>query len=152
MNAHQFHSTLRDFLQRVPTLCLATVDDDHNAHAANLNFVADDDLHIYWVSHPDSAHTRHHLARPRVAIAAYVPFEQPNDIRGLQAHGHVAPIDDKDFKEVFRLFREKFPYAIGFEEHIRNEQFYRFTPTWVRWIDNSINFGFKVESEWPMKI
>jgi len=152
MDGKHLHKTLLAFFQDASTLSLATVDDDGAPHAANVNFVADEDLNLYWVSHPDAAHSRHIAARPHVAITAYVPFDKPSEIRGLQAHGDAAPIAKDEFNRVFELFCQRFTYAVSFERRIREEQFYRMTPTWVRWIDHAVNFGFKVESDWPKEI
>ncbi|MBI1368452.1 MAG: hypothetical protein GC162_07330 [Planctomycetes bacterium] len=149
MQPYDLPDTLRDFFATVSTLSLATVDDAHKPHAANLNFVADADVNLYWVSHPDSAHSRHLSARPDAAISTYADFTAPSEIRGLQMHGRVEPIDPADFDRVLALFLDRFPYAVQLVDRIRREQFYVLRPTWVRWIDNSINFGFKIETHWP---
>lgn len=141
--------TLRTFYAEVATLCLATVDDAGLPHAANVNFVADDRLDLLFISHADSAHARHIASRPVVAAAAYAPFEHPGRIRGVQIHGLCKPIGLSEFNDVFDLFCRRMPYARAFEQRARSEQFYRLTPTWVRWIDNRVSFGHKVESSWP---
>lgn len=138
------------FLETVPTIGLATVDGEGRPHAANVNFVSDDDLNLYFLSNPASAHSRHVAARERVAATAYSGFTRPDEIRGVQLHGTCELLDESRFDEVWAAFLGKFPYAEGFADLVREEErFYVLRTDWVRWIDNSVSFGFKLESDWP---
>jgi len=152
MRIDELPGVLKTFLHEVPTLGLATVDDSGRPHAANVNFCADEELNLFFLSSPDSAHARHVAARPQVAATAYAPFERPDQIRGVQVHGTCAVLPDSEFDATWALFRARFPYAAQFERRAREEEsFYRFRPDWVRWIDNSVHFGFKVASAWPVR-
>ena len=144
----QLPDILRAFLADASTLGLATTDADGKPHAANLNFVEDADLNLFWVSNPESAHSRHVAARPDTAVTVYTPFERPDRIRGLQLHGRCEAVDD--FDTAWARFCAKFPYATAFEAAAREETFYRFTPSWLRWIDNTVRFRFRMETEWPL--
>lgn len=136
-----------EILADAPTLALATVDDAGNPHAANVNFYADDALNLYWISHPDSAHSQHIAARPTIASVAYPLFEGPSEIRGVQLHGTATVLPPEDFDTHWPAFITKFPFAEKFESRARSECFYRLTPTWLRVIDNRRGFGFKLEAE-----
>jgi len=149
MSLESIHDTLRRLFAAVPTMSIATVDDAGRPHAANVNFVADTQVNLYFVSHPDSAHSRHLAAHPHVAATAYAPFTSPAEIRGVQLHGTCAPIHRDYFNAVWTLFCRRFEYARQFEEHVRREQFYCLVPTWVRYIDNARGFGAKIETDWP---
>ena len=46
------------------TASLATVDDDGRPHAANIQYVHDERLRLYFVSSEDAAHSQHAAARP----------------------------------------------------------------------------------------
>jgi len=149
MSDDQIQPILRDLLTRVPTMALATVDEHGKPHACNLNFVADDACNLYYVSHPDVAHSRHIAERPDVAGAVYPQFNGPAEIRGAQFHGVCRASDPADFDTIWPMYLAKFPYATQFEERVRAERFYCVSPTWFRTIDNSVHFGFRVESDWP---
>ena len=141
---------LRDFFAEVPTLTLATVDDDNHPHAANLNFVADRKLNLLFVSKPGSEHCLHLAKRPDVAVTAYAPFTSPRTIRGIQLRGTCEALDPALFDARWRLFVSKHTAAAAFEAMVRREEaFFRIRPRWIRWIDNSVRFGFKAETNWP---
>ena len=141
---------LRDFCAEVPTLSLATVDDQQRPHAANLNFVADRDLNLLFVSKPTSKHCLHLIRRPDVAVTAYAPFRSPRQIRGIQLRGTCKPLDPALFDARWRLFVSKHTAAAAFEALVRREEaFFVVRPRWIRWIDNSVSFGFRAETDWP---
>ena len=142
---------LRAFLAEVPTLSLATVDEAGRPHAANVNFVADADLNLHFLSRADSAHARHVAARPDAAVTAYAPFRTAEEIRGVQMHGVCARVGDAAFEGLWRTYVAKHAIAAQFEAMAREqESWFRFTPRWVRWIDNGVRFGFKLASDWPV--
>ncbi|MEX2672626.1 MAG: pyridoxamine 5'-phosphate oxidase family protein [Phycisphaeraceae bacterium] len=140
---------LRRLLEQATTLSLATVDAADQPHAANVNFVGDEQLNLYWLSSPDSAHSQHLAGHPRVAATAYPPFADPAEIRGVQLHGHAVLVSADRFELLWTRFCEKFPYATGMEERARSQRFYQLTPHWARLIDNSVRFGFK--QEWQLR-
>jgi uncharacterized protein YhbP (UPF0306 family) len=140
---------LRALLAEASTLALATVDPAGHPHAANLNFVADERASLYFISHPDSDHSRHVAADPRIAAALYPPFSALNQIRGVQLRGDCRLTDLADFDRIWSLYVAKFPYGASLEQRARAERFYVVHPNWVRVIDNSVRFGFKIEANWP---
>ncbi|NBB83149.1 MAG: hypothetical protein GVY28_07055 [Alphaproteobacteria bacterium] len=150
MNKIELARTLGAFLGEQPTLSLATVDEAGFAHAANVYFAPDGDLNLYFVSHPSSAHSRHMERHSHVAATVYEPVSMWQRIRGVQLHGHAMPIDPGDFAPVWKIYLEKFPHIQEIESTVRAQQFYVIDPTWFRWIDNAVKFGFRIETEWPM--
>ena len=150
MTASDLQSTLRRFFTEAPTLSLATVDDAGHPHAANVNFTADDDLNLYFLSSPDSAHSRHIARCPQIAATCYAEFTDARDIRGAQLRGLCTATDPADFDAHWARFCAKFPYAAEYEAHARAERFYHIHPTWARWIDNRVHFGFKMEMDCPL--
>ena len=143
---------LRRFFGRVSTLGLATVDDEGGAHAVNVNFVADDELRLYFISDADSAHSKHIAARGEVGGSVYSPFWVPSGIKGVQFRGHCVAMAEEDFGVIWPDYCRRFPYAVLFEEVARGQVFHRIEMDWVRWIDNSAGFGFKVETDWPLPL
>lgn len=149
MPSNDITQTLRVFCASVATLGLATSDEQGRPYAANVNFACDDALSFYFVSHPSSAHSRHIARQPLIAATTYAPFTEPAEIRGIQLRGACTAVPDAEFDRVWEVFLRKFPYAARFEQRARSERFYRVTPSWVRYIDNSVRFGFKWETDWP---
>lgn len=149
MSSEKLLPILRGLFSRVSTMSLATVDDHGGPHACNVNYVADDACNLYFISHPDSAHSVHIAARPDVAGTVYAPFDKPSQILGVQFRGVCEATDPADFDRIWALYCGKFSYAPQLEERARAERFYRVSPTWFRTIDNSVHFGFRLESKWP---
>ena len=149
MNQRDLPRQLDRLLRRIPTLALATVDQAGLPHVANVNFVSDDELNIYFLSAPDSAHCQHIARRPRVAACGYPTFRLPHRIRGVQLYGRCRPCPDEQWPEHWRRFCRKFPYAMAYRRRARAERFYCLMPAWFRLIDNSVRFGFKLETDWP---
>lgn len=139
------------FLRHARTASLATVGEHGRAHAANVQFAHDEALHFYWVSSPRSLHSRNLAARPGVALTIYGHDDRPMNIHGLQLHGPAVLVSaELDRHRAWNAFVDKFADLAEnprFRELIESQQFYRFTPTWIRWIDNRRGFGFKVEAE-----
>lgn len=141
----QVRAAVQACFGRCATLSLATVDPAGKPHAANLYFVADEPLNLHFVSDPKSAHCRHLQARPDVAATIYEPVASWQEIRGVQLHGRAAPIADDHWDAVWRLYVDRFPNVADMEPLVRKQRFYRISPTWLRWIDNTVRFGFKRE-------
>lgn len=145
MSERRMRDAVGGCFARCSTLSLATVAADGSPHAANLYFAADDELNLYFVSDPASLHSRHLQARPDVAATVYEPVASWQEIRGVQLHGRAAPIHDEQWDAVWRLYVDRFPSVADMEPLVRKQRFYRITPTWLRWIDNTVRFGFKRE-------
>lgn len=143
------NQTISAFLQSQRTLSLATADTEGTPHAANVQFVSDDGWNLYWVSNAEAAHSRHMAARPQSAVTIYAAVESPAEIHGLQMHGVGEAICDPDnVAEALERYTGKYPFTADspFREAVAAQIFYRFRPTWVRWIDNRRGFGWSVES------
>ena len=132
--------------QKVMTL--ATVD-GQGPHAVNLYFACDDRLNMYFVSHPSSTHCRHVEKCQAVAATVFATAEMWQKVRGVQIRGQCALVPESRRNFVQALLFEKFPGMTEIERHVRTCACYCITPTWMRWIDNSVRFGHKVELCWP---
>ena len=149
MTETEFNQEIRAFLSTWRTMSLATVDAQGHAHAANLQFVADDQLCLYYVSSLSSAHSEHIVIDPRVAATIYAHTDEHTQIHGLQLHGRCEQVVDVTQKQrIWELYVNRFDFITGnpmFESFLRSEEFFKVTPTWLRWIDNRRSFGFKME-------
>ncbi len=149
MDDKPLNKIVRKFLAKVSTLGLATVDEHGRPHAANVNFVADDDLNCYFLTSGDSQHGQHIAAHPHVAATAYTSFRLPHRIRGVQLRGRCTITDPCDFDHLWKMFCKKFPYARLYKKRAKEECFYKFRPDWLCWTDNTVCFGYKVATDWP---
>ena len=139
------------FLAVCRTASLATVSEAGHPYAANVQFVADAGWRLYWVSKPEAAHSKHLDAKPQAAVTIYAHQDAPDLIHGLQLHGTAAPVPPEEREAVLALYQAKYPFTAEppYADAIARQQLYRFTPSWLRWIDNRVHFGFKVEKSLP---
>jgi len=134
------------FLASQSTLSLATVDDSGHPQAAPLFYVSNDALNLYWLSSPTSRHSVNLATQPRVAVTIYPAVWAWADIRGLQVEGSAhSVIDAAERERILTLYRAKFALPPAFDAQITASTLYRLTPTWIRWLDNSVRFGYKLE-------
>jgi len=138
---------LSTFLAVCRTATLATVDTEGRPHAACVQFVADASWRLAWVSHVASAHSLHLNDRPDCAVTVYAHDDQPDRIHGVQLRGRATEVEAGARAAALSLYREKYPFVAEepYASAIEKQGVYRFTPTWLRWIDNRRGFGFKVE-------
>ncbi len=155
MHETDLQATVRNFLSECRTATLATADDIGHPHAANIQYAGCAGFcELIWVSSPNSEHSRHLVARPRVALTVYAHEDAAQNIHGLQLHGHAQPIHEPPaINAAWDLYTQKYPFVITMpqvrELLDRGQQaFYRFSPTWLRWIDNRRSFGWKQEFNW----
>ncbi len=139
---------IRAFLDAQSTLALATVNARGEPESAAVFFVSDDALHLYWLSSPTSRHSVNLVAQPRVAATIYAAIWHWRDIRGIQMEGHAAPVEDAARREaVLDRYRRKFEIRLEIEPQLAATTLYVLQPSWVRWLDNSVRFGFKAEGD-----
>jgi uncharacterized protein YhbP (UPF0306 family) len=139
------HPQIQHLLQIVTTMTLAT-GAGGCSHAAPVYFVASSDLDLYFFSDVDSFHSQQIHQVPQTAAAIYPECRNWKDIRGLQIHGRVYPVQAKEaWDSAWRLYQEKFPFVRTLKAIVAQNQMYVLTPTWVRLVDNAQGFGFKQE-------
>jgi len=137
---------IRAFLEQQSTLTLATVDSDGSPQAAPLFYVSDDALNLYWLSSPASRHSLNLVARPRVAVVIYPAVWAWTAIRGLQIEGESRAVPDALQREIILArYRQKFTLPPEFSPLIEQSALYTLRPAWIRWLDNGVSFGYKVE-------
>lgn len=141
-------SEISAFLEAHRTASLATVDVGGLPHAANLRYVSDDAWNLYWVSSPESDHSQHLAQQPRAAVTVYAHVDRPDAIHGLQMHGQAIALRDASTITLVRaLYEATYPFTAEppYREAVAAQAFYRFRPSWARWIDNRKGFGWKYE-------
>jgi uncharacterized protein YhbP (UPF0306 family) len=149
MTADPLRDEARQLLDRFRTACLATAGAEGLPHAANVQFVADDRLNLYFVSSAESLHARHIARRHQVAVTVYDHGDSdPAAIRGLQLHGLCQQVADDQRSAVWQLYVRRFRFVESaplLRAAVEAQPFFQVTPTWMRLIDNSRGFGFKIE-------
>lgn len=136
------------FLKSVRTASLATADFNALPHAANIQFLCDDSCNLYFLSSEKSQHAQHIAQQNRVAMTVYDHDDRPHMIRGVQMHGECTVVVNVAKRvAVMALYCEKFPIAAdpSFTPIVNRQTLYVIQPSWLRWIDNRVQFGFKLE-------
>jgi uncharacterized protein YhbP (UPF0306 family) len=139
-------SAVRLFLESQSTLALATLDAAGHPQIAPLFYVSDEALNLYWLSSSTSRHSVNLTANEHVAATIYPDVWKWTDIRGLQIEGQAQAVTDDELRTyMLNAYRQKFTLPAEFELIITNSTLYVLTPTWIRWLDNSVKFGYKAE-------
>lgn len=135
------------FLAVCRTASLATADQHCELYNANIQYVSDAAWRLYWVSAESSQHSRNIVSNGKAAVAIYAHQDEPELIHGLQLRGTAEVLDGSEVEEAFKLYASKYPFVTGppYDAAMKMQLFYRFTPNWLRWIDNREGFGRKFE-------
>lgn len=135
-----------DFLARHSTLSLATLNAEGRPESAPLFFAADEGS-LIWISGTHSRHSRNAAARAQAAVTIHNQVWDWHEIAGVQMEGEVTIVPAGPARDrAWQVYRAKFPFVDEFQENVSTSEFYRFTPSWVRLIDNSVSFGYKEEA------
>jgi uncharacterized protein YhbP (UPF0306 family) len=134
------------FLERHSTLTLATINQDGGPEAASLFFVEDAELNLYWLSSFRSRHSRNLRITPKAAVAISSSVWKWTKIGGVQMEGEVMKLPPGPERDsALKLYREKFPFVNAFVGEIAKASFYKFLPSWIRWVDNRGGFAHHYE-------
>ncbi len=149
-NKAQLIERVSAFLQKHTTLSIATVDREGRPQAADLFYVSDDRLNLYFVSGEKSRHAMNLSRVSRVAVTVHNDTWDWRDIQGVQIEGEARAISDPDERDrAWALFRGKFPFTSEFVDQIVRSNFYVVAPKWVRLIDNTHRFDHREEFTLP---
>ena len=141
---------LASFFQEIDAMVLATVDGEGLPHATNIYMAHDRRFNLYFLSDARSEHSQHIEAQPRVSIAGHAPIRMWQQVRGIQIRGKCVAVPEAQRPEAWAIYHERFPYIEDISEHVRAMTFYCVEPERLRWIDNSVHFGYKVDLHFPL--
>ncbi|MFI5279920.1 MAG: pyridoxamine 5'-phosphate oxidase family protein [Gemmatimonadales bacterium] len=128
------------------TLTLATTTASGLPQAAPLFFAAAVDGSLIFVSGAESRHSLNIAATGTAAVTMYGDTWSWNEIAGAQMEGSVSAIPAGPERDAaWDTYKAKFPFVAEFADEVSRSNFYRFTPRWVRLIDNSVRFGYREE-------
>lgn len=140
------HAIVADFLRAHSTFTLATLSDDGTPHSTPLFYIANENLELYWLSSGASGHSMHLAVRSNVSAAIYSETDEWEKIRGVQLWGTAGVVQESNLrKEIVKAYTERFHLGTIFRLAIVACNLYCFTPTRVRYLDNSKHFGYKRE-------
>jgi uncharacterized protein YhbP (UPF0306 family) len=136
---------VHEFLNRRSTVTLATVNPDGHPQAAAL-FFATDDQTLIFLSSAKSRHGRNVVETGRAAVTVQGETWDWRKIAGVQMEGEVALIPaGPSWEWAWQVYKAKFPFVVEFRDEASRSDFFRFTPHWLRLIDNSVEFGYHEE-------
>jgi len=140
---------LRDWLPGQSTLTLATVSPAGLPAAADLYFVSDEHLRIYFISERGSRHAAHIGSGCPVAATVHGAAWDWREIRGVQLQGDCRPISSTRRRAAaLALYGRKFTFLHTFAALLPHHTLFVITPRWIRWLDNSAGFGYRQEWTW----
>lgn len=134
--------TISRLVEAQSTLVLSTTGPDGEPCAAPLFYSPGPELKLYWFSSPSSLHSANLARDPRAAVAIFVPTHMWNEIQGVQMRGLARPAADAN---VSQLYRERFHLPDMLVTEMNKSTLYVFTPVWIRYLDNTRRFGFRLE-------
>ncbi len=141
---------IRELLETVSTMTLATTHSESNPHAAPVYFVADDGMQLYFFSEAKSQHSQYIAQNSKVAVAIYPQCEGWRDIKGVQMRGDVRLVESsREWDSAWEQYQVKFRFVRTLKAVLAKNQLYVFIPSWIRLVDNSQGFGFKKEWNLP---
>lgn len=149
---------IRRMLEAHNTITLATCQDGQ-PWAASLFFASDKKLNLYFVSDYRTRHARDIDAGSEVSATVNADCALWADVKGLQIKGSVTVLKGVQRLHALRHYLAKFsdvqalfeaPKSKDEEtiaERLKAANMYQLQPSWIRLIDNSKWFGYKVEVE-----
>lgn len=129
------------------TMVLGVTLDTGAAHSAPLYFVRGEGFSLYWLSSPDSLHSRAIAAGSPVSAAVFRPSRKWNELRGVQIRGAARPVRKQS--SLIEKYKAKFSLGVELDAVISRSRLYRLQPRWMRLIDNRRGFGWNMEREFP---
>lgn len=150
--------SIRQMLAEHNTISLATCRDGE-PWAASLFYANDRQLGLFFVSDYRTRHARDIEACGDVMATVNADCRSWSEVKGLQIKGRVSAVQGLDRVNALRVYLAKFADVKAlFEapksndeqtiaERLKAANMYRLEPRWIRLIDNSKWFGYKVECE-----
>lgn len=149
---------VREFLTAHTTLTLATVNDDGTPHACDL-FYAHVGTTFYFLSDPKTQHVQNLMREPRVSATVHDKAHGWQEIRGVQMVGDAMYVTSRaERARAFAAYVRKYAFVrtmlprIEMLGHAHPKfgvvEVYKIAPRWMRWIDNTQGWGYKLVLVW----
>ena len=132
---------VREVLERGHLMSLGTTDAG-GVWVADVIYIFDDDLNLYWVSDPEVRHSKALMADGRVAATITVTNEKGLSNLGIQLSGRAAKVDGERHDLVVKHFAKRGkPAPKEGEDAFEGESWYQLTPETIDLIDEE-HLGF----------
>ena len=133
--------TIKEIFQSGYLMSLAT-QDDGGVWVADLIYIFDDDLNIYWMSDPDVRHSQ--ALQRNSSVAASISANNSNeDNLGVQIEGEAKKIDGPRFDLALKQFAKRNkPIPSESDDVLDGDSWYMLMPKRIELIDEK-NFGFE---------
>jgi len=146
MSEADIRQVIQEFLETQSTLSLATVSAEGHPETAPVFYVSDDQFNLYWLSGTSVSHSVNLSAHPQVSGNIYPAVWQWEDIVGLQIKGEAQAVSDERVREqILLIYLRKFQLPPSLDAIIAGSTLYVLRPSWMRWVNNSVAFGHKIE-------
>ena len=150
MNTANLSLEIEAFLAAHHVVSLATTDDDGGPHAACVMYALDG-LRLYWMSDPESRHSRHIGARSRVTATVAPDYVDFREIRGLQVFGRARRlVDETELARARQRMLSRYAFLAelaggppALRAAFEKAGFYCLEPERITLIDNTKGFGHK---------
>ena len=136
------HRSLFRVLNRIPLCSLATVAGDRTAHSSHVYFASSPELHLYFLSDPESGHCRQVRSNPTMAISVYDSTQRwGGSDRGIALWGTCKEMRGEGAVRAEEVYGRRFKaYAkwragLGPGDIATTWRFYRFVATRVKVFD-----------------
>jgi uncharacterized protein YhbP (UPF0306 family) len=141
---------IKKYLAQSRMMQIATVDGDQ-PWICTVYYVEDEDLNLYWLSHPTRRHSQEIEKHNKVAVAIPIKFDK-NPVTGIQAEGRAEAIkDERIVKKILPAYVEKYGNGKDFVDLFlagKNQHWlYKFTPVKYKLFDEN-TFKDNPEKEW----
>lgn len=107
-------TTARRIIDTNHYLTLATADRDGRPWASPVYYTPDDGSDFYWVSRPDSRHSRNLADRPEVGVVIYDSQVPLLAAEAVYLTAHAEQVGEQDIGRCAELFRSRLPELASF--------------------------------------
>ena len=131
------------YLEAHNTLTLAT--ENNSIPFACSLFYVNDELDLYFVSETKTRHALNIEENFSVGVTISEDHRDWLTIQGIQLDGTCEALGAVQTARPLALYVKKFPFVATLGAAMAKVKFFKITPRWVRFIDNTRGFGFKEE-------
>jgi uncharacterized protein YhbP (UPF0306 family) len=149
--------TIQNFLTYHKVLNLAYISkskENHTHHSmyprsCALWYVHDTDLNFYYLSEEKTHHGSALKNGGKVSFTINEDNQNWMAIKGIQGTGYANIISENQYEKIWEWYTRKFEFVtkqfFNLDEALKVVKIWKVIPNWLRYIDNSIKFGFKEE-------
>lgn len=131
------------YLQAHNTMTLAT--ESKSIPFACSLFYVNDGLDLYFVSEAKTRHALNLAENFSVGVTISEDHRDWRAIQGIQLDGTCEMLGAIETARPLALYAKKFPFVAQLGAAMAKVKFFKITPRWVRFVDNTRGFGFKEE-------